>query len=38
MTDREETRLMWKILVVDTVAIFTLWVAVIAYIIQQSVR
>lgn len=32
MTDKE-TRLIWKILIVDTVATFTLWIAFLMHII-----
>ena len=38
MTDDEEIRLLWKIIIVDTVATFTLWIAIIGYIIQQIGR
>lgn len=38
MTDDKETRLLWKIIIVDTVATFTLWIAFIMHIIQQIGR
>lgn len=37
MTDKE-SRLFWKIIIVDTVATFTLWVAFAMHIIQQIGR